>query len=59
MEEAIYECNWYTAPIPFKKLVYMFMIRCKKPITVAAEPFYKLNFALLTRVRGRRRWRIV
>lgn len=52
MEVAIYDCDWYSAPPAFRKLVLMFMIRCKKPITVQARPFYAMNFSLLTRVSG-------
>lgn len=51
METAIYECDWYSSPMPFKKLVLMFLIRCRKPIIVHAKPFYQLNLALLAHVR--------
>lgn len=52
MEVAIYDCDWYSAPLPFKRLVLMFMVRCKKPITVRAKPFYTMNLLLLSRVSG-------
>lgn len=51
MDTAIYECDWYSSPLPFKKLVLMFLIRCRKPIIVHAKPFYQLNLALLAHVR--------
>lgn len=50
MEVAIYDCEWYSAPPRFRKLMLMFMIRCKRPTTVEAKPFYQLNFALLMKV---------
>lgn len=50
MEVAMYDCDWYSAPPPFRKLILMFMIRCKRATTVEAKPFYRLNFALLMKV---------
>lgn len=52
VEVAIYDCDWYSAPLPFRRLVLMFMVRCKKPITVRAKPFYTMNLLLLSRVSG-------
>lgn len=52
MEVAIYECNWYSAPLQFKKLLLMFMLRCRKPVIVRGKPFYKLDLELLARVRS-------
>lgn len=50
MEVAIYDCDWYSAPIAFRKMVLMFLIRCHKPTLVHAKPFYELNLAQLTNV---------
>lgn len=44
---AIYECNWYDAPIIFRKMIIMFQIRMQTPVVVHAKPFYELNFAQL------------
>lgn len=52
MEVAIYECDWHSAPIPFRKMVLMFLSRCKTPIIIHAKPFYKLNLAQLAQVSG-------
>lgn len=50
MDVAIYECDWHSAPFAFRKLVLMFLIRCKKPIQVKAAPFYELNRPLIALV---------
>lgn len=51
LEAAVYECDWYSAPRPFKKLVLMFLIQCQQPIGIDAKPFYKFDLMLLARVR--------
>lgn len=50
-QEAIYECEWTSAPNRFKVMVQLFIHRCVIPITVDAKPFYELNFTLLTKVK--------
>lgn len=50
MQVGIYECDWYTAPIPFQKLVLNVLTRCTRDKIFQASPFYDLDLQLLTRV---------
>lgn len=50
MRVAIYECDWYSAPIPFRKLVLNVLTRCSHETLFRANPFYDLDLLLLTRV---------
>lgn len=59
MEVAIYDCDWHSAPFAFRKLVLMFLIRCKKPIQIKATPFYELNRPLIALVGGKMYFLIV
>lgn len=46
----IYNCDWYSAPIPFRKLVLNVLTRCTKDTIFEAYPWYVLDFELLKRV---------
>lgn len=46
----IYECDWYSAPIPFRKLVLNVLTRSTKDTLLSASPFYDVDLLLLTRV---------
>lgn len=46
----ISECDWYSAPIPFRKLVVNVLIRCTHETLFRASPFYDVDLLLLTRV---------
>lgn len=35
--------NWTDAPLKYRKLMLMFMIRCSHPMTVHGKPFYSIN----------------
>lgn len=46
----IADCDWYSAPIPFRKLVLNVLTRCTREVNFRASPFYDLDLVLLTRV---------
>lgn len=48
---AIYDCNWYSAPIPFQKLVLNMLTRTMTETKFEAYPLFDLNFELLARVK--------
>lgn len=50
VQVAAYDCEWYAAPIPFRKLVLMLLIRCSRESTMDARPFFDMDFVLLAKV---------
>lgn len=46
----VYDGDWYSAPIPFRKLVLNVLTRCSRDTLFSASPFYDLDLLLLTRV---------
>ena len=40
LEVAIYNCEWYSAPIPFKKMVLQFMAGFTTTLGINAEHYY-------------------
>lgn len=53
VEKAAYNCNWYDASIPFRKLVLMLLIRCNVESKFEAKPFFEVDLVLVSKV-GRR-----
>lgn len=51
LEVAIYNCGWYGAPVPFRKLILQFMTQFTTTLGIDAEPFYpNFNLMLLAKV---------
>lgn len=50
VREAAYDCEWYAAPIPFRKLILMLLIRCGRESKMDAKPFFEMDFELLMKV---------
>lgn len=46
----IYDCDWYTAPLPFRILVLNVLTRGSRSTIFRASPFYDLDLPLLTNV---------
>lgn len=50
VQDAAYNCEWYSAPIPFRKLILMLLIRCGRESKLEAKPFFEMDFVLLMKV---------
>ena len=51
LKAAIYECDWHSAPVAFKRVLLLFMTQCSEPVGIDARSFYaQLNLALFGRV---------
>lgn len=57
LRAAAYECEWYAAPVPFRKLILLLLIRCGRPSKLSC-PFFEMNFVLLGKV-GLLKWCIL
>lgn len=47
---AIYDCDWHSAPAPFRELVLNLLTRCTRDTIFEATPYFVLNFELFKRV---------
>lgn len=47
---ALYDCEWYSAPMPFQKLILNLLTRTMQIEHFEAQPLYQLNLDLLGRV---------
>ena len=50
MREAVYNCEWYSAPLQFQKLVLNMLIRTTEEVQFEAYPFFLFNIELLAKV---------
>lgn len=50
MRIAIYDCDWHSAPAPFRELVLNLLTRCTRDTIFEATPYFVLNFELFKRV---------
>lgn len=49
---SLYKCKWSDAPRQFRKILFMFMIRCRRNVEIDAKPFYDVNISTFTDVRS-------
>lgn len=48
--KAAYNCQWYEAPLPFRKLVLMLLIRSTVEVKLDAKPFFEMDYVLFKKV---------
>lgn len=50
LSNSLYDCNWMDAPLKFKKILLLFMLRSQRHLEIDAKPFYEANLFMFTNV---------